>query len=53
MELEWREVKFCDFCHTCKHEKVDDTKWEEPCNECLENPVQMHTNRPLKWEAKE
>ena len=50
IDNEYREVLFDKYCKTCKHEKLDET--EDPCNECLENPVNLYSQKPVKWEEK-
>lgn len=47
---EYKEVYFDEYCPKCKYEKVDDTKGKEPCNECLENPVNLGSRKPVKFE---
>ena len=47
---DYKEVYFHEFCPSCKHEKVKDT--DEPCNECLDNPINLFSHRPVKWEEK-
>lgn len=43
-----KEVRFDKYCHKCKHEKLDDI--DEPCYECLKNPVNLHSRVPVKFE---
>lgn len=45
-----KEVYFHQHCKTCKHWELKDT--EKPCNECLDNPFNYDTHKPVKWEAK-
>lgn len=40
-------VNFDQYCPKCKHFKVPPT--EEPCNECLSNPVQEFSHKPMKF----
>ena len=47
----YNEVYFHEYCEKCKHWEVPD--YEEPCNECLENPMALHTHKPVKFEEKE
>lgn len=47
----YKEVYFHEYCKKCKHEKVKDT--EEPCNECLGEPTNWNSHRPVKYEKKE
>lgn len=50
MDEGYKEVYFHLFCPICKHSKKDNN--EEPCDECLENPINLHTHKPVKWEGK-
>lgn len=43
-------VDFMKYCKTCKHK--DNPPHEEPCNECLNNPVNLHSQKPVKFEKK-
>ena len=47
------EYKFVDFekhCMTCKHQDLKGT--EEPCNECVSEPVNYQSEKPVKWEER-
>lgn len=46
-----KEVYFHEYCKSCKHEALEGI--EEPCNECLDNPVNLHSHKPVKYEEKE
>ena len=46
-----KEVYFHKYCETCKHRKVENT--EEPCNECLGEPTNWNSHKPVKYEEKE
>ena len=44
-------VKFELYCRNCKHyEKRED---EDPCFDCLDNPVNVYSHKPVKWEEKQ
>lgn len=46
-------MKFVDFgtyCNTCKH--FDKNQNQEPCNECLTEPVNFYSHKPVKYEEK-
>lgn len=43
-----REVEYWNYCDTCKYKDLDDT--QEPCNECLGNPITENTSKPIKYE---
>lgn len=45
-----QEVYFHEYCPTCKHKKKGAA--EDPCNECLENPANVNSHKPVKWEGK-
>lgn len=45
---DYKEVYFDQYCKTCKHKDVKDTK--DPCNECLDEPVNLHSHKPVKYE---
>lgn len=47
----YKEVYFDKYCKTCKHKNVEET--EEPCYECLGEPLNWNTHRPVKYEEKE
>ena len=44
-------VNFRIYCPKCKHYEV--AQDEEPCNECLTNPVNVNSIKPVKYEEKE
>lgn len=47
----YKEVYFNQYCLECKHGLVPMT--EEPCNECLDNPVQLYSHKPINFEEKD
>lgn len=51
MEQLYKEVHYHDYCNKCKHEKVKDT--DDPCNECLENPINLYSSKPINFEEKD
>jgi hypothetical protein len=50
-EQAYKEVHFDKYCKTCKHEKLKET--EAPCYECLGEPLNWNTHRPVKYDKKE
>ena len=47
-------IKFVDFftyCKTCKHEKYPEEA--VPCSECLSEPVNQNSSKPVCWKEKE
>lgn len=50
MENEYMEVDFEKYCKTCKYEKLEG--FQSPCNECLENGMNVQTRKPVEWVEK-
>lgn len=48
---EFKEVYFHQYCEKCKHK--DKEEIEDPCYECLDNPVNSYSHKPVNFEAKE
>ena len=46
-----KEVDFAKYCKKCKH--FDTQDYEEPCNECLENPAMQDSHKPMHFEEKD
>ena len=51
MEEIYKEVYFSEYCKTCKYEKVPES--EDPCDECLEYPMNTYSHKPVNWEEKD
>lgn len=47
---EYKEVYFYEYCDKCKHKTVKDI--DEPCNECLSEPTNLYSHKPVKFEEK-
>lgn len=50
MENMYKEVYFNQFCQSCKFEEKKEE--EDPCYDCLAEPMNVHSHRPVKWEEK-
>ena len=50
-EQAYKEVYFDKYCKTCKHKSLKET--EAPCDECLGEPLNWNTHRPVKYDKKE
>lgn len=50
MEGDYKEVYFDQYCKTCKHKEV--WEGEDPCAECLDEPYNVDSHKPVKWEEK-
>lgn len=45
-----KEVYFYEYCKTCKYSELKGD--EEPCNECLENPTNTYSHKPVNYKEK-
>ena len=45
-----KEVFYDKFCHKCVHEKLAEN--EEPCCDCLNEPGNVDSHRPIYFEQK-
>lgn len=43
-------VEFDKYCKTCVHKDVKEK--DEPCYSCLDEPANLHSHKPVKYEAK-
>lgn len=51
MEEICKFVDFDKYCGKCKHEKLAEN--ESPCDECMDEPVNLYSHKPVKFEEKE
>lgn len=51
MEYEDKFVEYEKWCSKCKNMELDDS--DDPCNECLTIPVNLHSHKPVNYEPKE
>ena len=47
MEYVNKEVYFNEYCHKCKFKGTPET--EDPCNECLTEPVNEYSHKPVRF----
>lgn len=47
----YKEVYFDQYCKTCKHKEKKDN--EEPCDECLDNPINVYSHKPVNYKEKD
>lgn len=50
MDNNYKEVYFGQYCRTCQYQDTEDS--EDPCYECLNEPVNLDSHKPIKWEEK-
>ena len=48
MQIETKIVAFEVYCSKCKYAKTEDM--EDPCNECLTNPTNINSHKPVNFE---
>lgn len=51
MELVDKEVYFGEYCPKCEHFTQPD--YEDPCNECLTEPMNQNSHKPINFKEKE
>ena len=51
MDNNQKEVYFWEYCKTCKY--ADTVETDDPCNECLNNPSNENSHKPVRWEDKD
>lgn len=47
MEDMYKEVRFDQYCESCEHR--DKPESEEPCDECLSEPSNLYSNKPVNY----
>lgn len=48
MEESYKEVYFHEYCKSCKHK--DKLEGEYPCHDCLNEPVNVYSHKPVSYE---
>ena len=51
MDDSLKEVYCGQYCHACVH--FDKLGFEDPCDECLSEPANTYSHKPVKYEEKE
>ena len=46
----YKEVYFHEYCRKCKHKTLKE--YEEPCSECLSEPLNWNTHKPVNYKEK-
>lgn len=47
---DYKEVYFQDYCSKCKYE--ENAEHEDPCWDCLGQPVQQNSHKPAEFKEK-
>ena len=48
---DYKEVYYHEYCTKCQY--YEKGKITDQCEECLSEPINLHTHKPVKFEAKE
>ena len=51
MEESYKEVYFDRYCRSCKHKEINESA--EPCHDCLNEPVNVYSHKPVMYEKSE
>lgn len=51
IENEYKEVYFHEYCIKCKYRERSGQ--QEPCCYCMDEPLNLHSHKPVKFEEKE
>lgn len=46
-----KEVYFETWCPKCKYEEIEET--DDPCNDCLDQPWNINSHKPIYFKEKE
>lgn len=45
-------VDFKKYCQLCEHKNDDDTYPDSPCYDCMEEPVNEYSRKPVNFKEK-
>ena len=48
MEYDYKEVYYDQYCSRCLHRELEED--DEPCRDCLDEPVNVYSHTPVYWE---
>ena len=51
MENIYKEVDFKTYCKTCEHKDLEEKF--DPCNDCLAEPMNANSDKPIYWKEAE
>jgi hypothetical protein len=49
MDEGMKEVRFDIYCETCEYKDLKDE--DEPCCDCLDEPANQHSHKPVYWKG--
>lgn len=50
MEDHTKEVRFDQYCKSCEFKDLEETK--DPCNDCLNEPCNINSHKPVYWKER-
>lgn len=50
MDDSYKEVYFGEYCKTCEY--CDKAEYEDPCDDCLNEPVNTYSHKPVFYKEK-
>lgn len=53
MDESYKEADFHKSCKTCRFEKDKEEDVNSPCWDCLHEPVNVYSHKPVNWKEKE
>ena len=53
MEGDYKFVEFEKYCKRCKHYNEDEGDPKSKCYDCLNNPVNVDSHKPVNFKEKE
>lgn len=53
MDRAYKEVYFDKYCKSCRYEKDDESDVCSPCYDCLAEPKNLYSHKPVLWKAKD
>ena len=51
MQYDYKIVRYDIYCNKCEYKKTNEAF--EPCYECLNNPVNLHSRKPVNFKVRE
>lgn len=53
VDQEYRMVEFQKYCETCEHKAGSENDENSPCWHCLEEPINLYSEKPVNYKEKD
>lgn len=53
MEESYKEVYFGEYCQKCEYENYDENDTSSPCYDCMNEPINTYSHKPVFWKGKQ